>query len=255
LLARDTVTSAQQNQQQQQQQQQQSYHQHHHNQSPNIYRGVSYDPATMMWRARIYCSGKHVTLGRFETAQEAAFVHDRAAVYIHGDDARTNYDIEAARQSNQRQPPTPSWRVMSTLETLARAARLRKLGALPSSGAACPSARVLSSGSTYSFPGASAAATAATAATDARAQQRHQDTAAAAVVPWTLWALSQQDAFWTHAPSPPPHPATAAAAARDTMIQRENAASAQRAQQQQQQQQKQQQQSVRTLMTIARRLM
>jgi hypothetical protein len=80
-----------------------------------------------MWRARIYCLGKHVTLGRFNTSSEAAFVHDRAAFYIHGDTAQTNYGLDAARESNEREPPSSSWRVMSTLETLARENKIRLL--------------------------------------------------------------------------------------------------------------------------------
>jgi hypothetical protein len=168
-------------------------------------------------------------------------VHDRAAVYIHGDDARTNYEIDAARQSNQRQPPTPSWRVMSTLETLAREARLRKLGASSSCSSAA-SARVLSGTLSSSW---AAAAAAAAANFDASAQQHQAN--AAAMVPWTLWALSQ-DASWTHAPSPP-HPVGT------PIIQRGNVR-ARRARKQQQQQQRHRQQSVaRTLMTIASRLL
>jgi hypothetical protein len=73
-----------------------------------------------MWRARIYCLGKHVTLGRYSTAQEAAFAHDRAAYFIHGERANINYGHEVARKSNLRAPPSVSWRVMNTLELLAR---------------------------------------------------------------------------------------------------------------------------------------
>lgn len=93
---------------------------------PRALRGVSYDPQTCMWRARIYCMGKHVTLGRYATAQEAAFVHDRAAYFIHGDDAQTNYGIEAARLSNERKPPIASWRVMNTLERVEHECKMRK---------------------------------------------------------------------------------------------------------------------------------
>lgn len=94
--------------------------------APQVYRGVSYDPVTCTWRARMYCAGKHVTLGRFGTSREAAFVHDRAAYFIHGDLAQTNYGLEAARQSNAVEPPSTSWRVMATLEALKRETQLRQ---------------------------------------------------------------------------------------------------------------------------------
>lgn len=97
-----------------------------------VYRGVSYDPVTCTWRARMYCAGKHVTLGRFGTSREAAFVHDRAAYFIHGDLAQTNYGLEAARQSNAVEPPSTSWRVMATLEALKRETQLRKHQQSPS---------------------------------------------------------------------------------------------------------------------------
>jgi len=93
------------------------------------YRGVSFDPQTKLWRARIYCLGRHVTLGRYHSASEAAFVHDRAAFFIHGEEAQTNYGIDAARRSNQREAPSSSWRVMSTLQSLADARKRQKLAA------------------------------------------------------------------------------------------------------------------------------
>jgi AP2 domain len=91
------------------------------------YRGVSYEFSSGVWRARIYCLGKHMTLGRFRTAIEAASLHDRAAVYIHGDRAPTNFGVERARQSNESGPISASWRIMSTLEVLARENRARLL--------------------------------------------------------------------------------------------------------------------------------
>jgi hypothetical protein len=93
----------------------------------HAYRGVSYDPVTNMWRARMYCSRKHVTLGRFSSVQEAAFVHDRAAYYIHGDAAQTNYGLDVARESNEREPPSSSWRVMATLDALTKEVKWRRL--------------------------------------------------------------------------------------------------------------------------------
>ena len=93
------------------------------------YRGVSFDPQTRLWRARIYCLGRHVTLGRYTSANEAAFVHDRAAFFIHGEEAQTNYGIDAARRSNQREAPSSSWRIMNTLQSLADARKRQKLAA------------------------------------------------------------------------------------------------------------------------------
>lgn len=101
----------------------------HPGQPPQIYRGVSYDPTAQMWRARMYCSGKHVTLGRFPTAREAAFVHDRAAYYIHGQAAQTNFGLDAARESNEREPPSSSWRVMATLDALTKEVKMRRIAA------------------------------------------------------------------------------------------------------------------------------
>lgn len=77
-------------------------------------------PPDQMWRARFHCSGKHVNLGRFATAREAAFAHDRAAYFIHGEAAQTNFGQDAARKWNEREAPTSSWLVMLTLEALAK---------------------------------------------------------------------------------------------------------------------------------------
>lgn len=96
--------------------------------TPN-YRGVSFDPQTKLWRARIYCLGRHVTLGRYQAASEAAFAHDRAAYFLHAEEARTNFGIDRARQSIQREAPSSSWRVMATLQSLAEARKRHKLAA------------------------------------------------------------------------------------------------------------------------------
>jgi hypothetical protein len=90
----------------------------------SVYRGISYDPASNMWRSRMYCSRKHVTLGRFSSAQEAAFVHDRAAYYIHGDAAKTNFGLDTARESNKRKNPSGAWRIMATLDALTKEVKL-----------------------------------------------------------------------------------------------------------------------------------
>lgn len=110
----------------------------------NMYRGVSYDPNTGLWRARIYALGRHVTLGRHATAQEAAFVHDRAAVFIHGKEAQTNYGVEAALQCNARSPPIASWRVMKTLQMLAHECKLLKLAVFRGDVAASSAGRQVS---------------------------------------------------------------------------------------------------------------
>jgi hypothetical protein len=217
-----------QQQYQHQQQEDRHHHQHqnYHHHHRSIYRGVSYDPISMLWRARIYCLGKHVTLGRYTTAQEAAFVHDRAAHFIHGDDAQTNNGIEAARESNQRQPPTASWRVMNTLEMLARESQLRKLLGLSSGNATTGAARA-------------AAAAAATAASGAQQQP---------AAPRMTWAMASHHAWAQVMPLPPPLVSPSAG----TPVRRRQNAPGSRAQQQRQQ--RQQQKSTKLLVAIARRL-
>ena len=99
-----------------------------HRRSPDQpYRGVSYDPANGRWRARLYCSGKHISLGRYESEEDAAFAYDRAAVFVHGDDAQTNFGVEAAQQANERGPLSSSYRLMSTLEMRATESKARRL--------------------------------------------------------------------------------------------------------------------------------
>ena len=83
-----------------------------------VFRGVSFDALNELWRARLYWRGRHLTLGRFATATQAAFAHDRAAVYVLGAEASTNFGVEAARRSNESSAPIASARVMETLEAL-----------------------------------------------------------------------------------------------------------------------------------------
>jgi AP2 domain len=71
-------------------------------------RGVSFDRVTKKWRARLYCAGQHVTLGRFATPLEAARTHDVAAYYVHGENAVTNFGVQAARKLLESHPP-PSY--------------------------------------------------------------------------------------------------------------------------------------------------
>jgi hypothetical protein len=84
------------------------------------YRGVSYESGLYKWRARLYCRGQHVTLGRFATAEEAARAYDRAAWYVFKEDAVTNFGLAAAQAgSDVGVAPTPSRRTQSYLRTLA----------------------------------------------------------------------------------------------------------------------------------------
>lgn len=64
----------------------------------NNLRGVTFEQRTSRWRARLYVAGKHVTLGRLHTCTQAAQLHDAAAYYVLGEQAVTNYGIEAAQR-------------------------------------------------------------------------------------------------------------------------------------------------------------
>lgn len=81
-------------------------------------RGVSFDAVSKKWRGRLYCLGQHVTLGRFSTALEAAQTHDRAAYYVHGASALTNFGTKLARQDLARRPPSSSETTMAHLRRL-----------------------------------------------------------------------------------------------------------------------------------------
>jgi hypothetical protein len=124
-----------------------AHHQHPYPTTGGGYRGVSFDPATGLWRARLYCWGKHVTLGRFGTAEEAAFMHDRAAVFVNGPEgARTNFGVERASLANASSAPSGSWRVMSTLEALAREAAAKREAAGAAAGARAVAAMATATG-------------------------------------------------------------------------------------------------------------
>jgi hypothetical protein len=65
-------------------------------------RGVNFETRKGVWRARLYCKGDHVTLGRFPTAESAARAHDRAAVFVMGNQARTNFGTCSTRAELER---------------------------------------------------------------------------------------------------------------------------------------------------------
>lgn len=82
------------------------------------YRGVTYDRRCKKWRARLYCLGRHVTLGRFSDAARAAEIHDRAAYMVFKEAAVTNFGVAAARTFLQCFPSGCSERVLSCLRVL-----------------------------------------------------------------------------------------------------------------------------------------
>lgn len=69
---------------------QQQHRPQHHLGVPR-YRGVSYEKRKNLWRARLYCRGQHTTLGRYSNARLAAAEHDRAASFVFGERAVTNF--------------------------------------------------------------------------------------------------------------------------------------------------------------------
>jgi hypothetical protein len=62
------------------------------------YRGVTYDHRCQRWRARLYCLGEHLALGRFSDAAQAAEIHDLAACFVFKDAAITNFGLHAAQE-------------------------------------------------------------------------------------------------------------------------------------------------------------
>lgn len=82
------------------------------------FRGVTYDRRCKKWRARLYCLGRHIALGRFSDATTAAEIHDRAAYLVFKEAAVTNFGVAAARTFLQRFPSGCSERVMSCLRLL-----------------------------------------------------------------------------------------------------------------------------------------
>ncbi len=58
------------------------------------FKGVSFDKARGKYEAKLKASDRHLHLGRFATAEEAARAYDRAARETFGDYARTNFEAE-----------------------------------------------------------------------------------------------------------------------------------------------------------------
>jgi hypothetical protein len=81
----------------------------------NKLRGVTYDAVTKKWRARLYCRGRHIDLGRYATALLAARAHDRAANYVFKENALTNF----GQAGSKDQLPIASSRTMLHLNVMA----------------------------------------------------------------------------------------------------------------------------------------
>lgn len=52
------------------------------------YKGVYFDPSGNKWRVQIYCDGKKIPLGRFDTAEQGYEAYCKAALKYHGQYAR-----------------------------------------------------------------------------------------------------------------------------------------------------------------------
>ncbi len=69
--------------------------QNHFNRRPrkkatSQYKGVDWNSRVKRWRVQIYANGKHMTLGYFKTAEEAALVYNEAARKYFGEFAFLN---------------------------------------------------------------------------------------------------------------------------------------------------------------------
>eukprot|EP00878_Enallax_costatus_P000920 GHUV01001050.1.p1 GENE.GHUV01001050.1~~GHUV01001050.1.p1 ORF type:complete len:558 (+),score=158.89 GHUV01001050.1:159-1676(+) len=58
------------------------------------FRGLSWDKKHQGWRVRIYYAGKQRHVGRFDDDITAARAYDKAAVYLYGTNAITNFPLE-----------------------------------------------------------------------------------------------------------------------------------------------------------------
>lgn len=85
------------------------------------YRGVTFDAVTKKWRARLYCRGRHIDLGRYATALLAARAHDQAATYVFKENAQTNFGHAAVKERDREcQLPLTSSRAREHLEAMAQ---------------------------------------------------------------------------------------------------------------------------------------
>lgn len=55
------------------------------------FKGVSWRPDARKWAVRIRRSGKYLSIGLFESREEAAWAYDRSAKEVHGSFARLNF--------------------------------------------------------------------------------------------------------------------------------------------------------------------
>lgn len=56
------------------------------------YRGVSWHARNKKWVAKTHAQGRYVTLGYYDTAEDAARIYDCAARYLRGPNANFNFD-------------------------------------------------------------------------------------------------------------------------------------------------------------------
>lgn len=60
-------------------------------------KGVRQDQRSGKWNAHIQADGEQIHLGIYDTSQEAAYAYDMAALGLHGDYAKTNFELMLQR--------------------------------------------------------------------------------------------------------------------------------------------------------------
>lgn len=55
------------------------------------FKGVCFEKYTMRWRAQIVANGKHFSIGRFDSEEQAAIAYDLRAKEVFGEYARLNF--------------------------------------------------------------------------------------------------------------------------------------------------------------------